>query len=235
MIETFTYISSELKPLKAHALDISAFGMKEFQVYPFLRKHPSTDIPATVYEGQVIYCSNEDFALSYAKELLKMITDRSDYINQYNAKDVLFTETSLDPNREFYPYKKLVFEALRRGISKVANQHSYRLKHGKLSISIGTKSIKVKQKNISMEEYLNVRGFNSNIGTRMLLVMDLMHHIPWVNDPSIYETAKSKTVIECGQRYLDVSSAIKAYFGNLDRLDTYLDDEQIISFSRIKV
>ena len=127
MIETFTYISSELKPLKAHALDISAFGMKEFQVYPFLRKHPNTEIPATAYKGQVIYCSTEDTALNYAQELLKMMSNNSGVTNHYNLKDVLFTETSLDPSKEFHPYKKLIFEALRRDISKVANQQSYRL------------------------------------------------------------------------------------------------------------
>lgn len=235
MIETFTYISSELKPLKVHALDISALGMKEFQIYPFLRKHPSTEIPATAYKGQVIYCSTEDTALSYAQELLKMMSDRPDETNHYDPKEASFTETSIDPSTDFQPYKKLIFEALRRDISKVANQQSYRLKYGKLSISIGKKNTLVKLKNISLEEYLNVRGFNSNLGNKMLLVMDVVHFIPWVGDSSTYEAARKETVINCGQRYLDTSYAIKTYFGDLDRLGTSLGDEQNISFSRIEL
>lgn len=235
MIETFTYISSELKPLKVHALDISHYGMKEFQVYPFLRKYPSSEIIATAYKGQVIYCSTEDTAICYAQELLKMMSERSDETNHNDPEDVPLTETIIDPTRDFQPYKKLIFEALRRDVSKVAIQQSYRLKKGKLSILISKKNTKVKLRDILFEEYLNVRGFNSNLGNRMLLVMDVVHYIPWVGDTSTYEAARKETVIECGQRYLDVSYAIKTYFGNLDRLETSLCDVQNISFSRIEV
>ncbi|MEM0136096.1 MAG: hypothetical protein QXU18_12880, partial [Thermoplasmatales archaeon] len=231
MIETFAYISSELKPLRVHVLDISFSGLKEFEVYPFLRKHPDSEIPATAYKGQVIYCSSDSDASNYARKLTSLLTDISDGNNGLSSNvsskqnDILLTEKYLDPEKDFRPYKKLIFEALRRDISRKVNRSSFRLKHGLLSISIATKNIMVDRNNIPIEEHLSIRGFNSNLGSRMLLVMDVAHHIPWLGDEEVYKAAKEKTVISCGERYADTSYAIKTYFGDLNRLNISLDNE----------
>ena len=236
MIETFTYLSSPLKPLGVYALKLPEIQIPESIIYREIRKNVNFDIPTTVDGHKLIFCSEPDEAEEYAKLLkgtFENIISETDQGNQESVPVLLNTPSKedLNPLENFSPYRKLVFEATRRNLA-LRGIKSVRVKRGNLSYLIDKETFNLGNLEVEAGLYLSLRTSQFLLGGRLILTFDTFYRtFSKLNDDDFAKMRK-KYVILCKSRYEKTINGIAEGFEDVNRFSIRISD-QLIQFDRV--